>query len=178
MEADFLLVQKMKQGDDGAVEIFVKKYYPKILRYCRYHLPDSACAEDVTQESFEKFFRSLGGYRHYGKAGSYLYAIAANACRDQARKRRELTADMADEILVAAAGAADNTANAAVRLDVDAALLKLPEELRQVAVLFFCLDVKQREIAKILNIGLPLVKYRVKRSRELLAAALEKEGYR
>ena len=85
---------------------------------------------------------------------------------------------MADEILVAAAGAADNTANAAVRLDVDAALLKLPEELRQVAVLFFCLDVKQREIAKILNIGLPLVKYRVKRSRELLAAALEKEGYR
>lgn len=176
MEADFLLVQKMKQGDDGAVEIFVKKYYPKILRYCRYHLADPACAEDVTQETFEKFFCSLGDYRHYGKAGNYLYAIAANACRDHARKKREPAADMADEFFVAAAGSADNTAGVAGRLDVDAAIQGLPEELRQVAVLFFCLDVKQREIAKILNIGLPLVKYRVKRARELLAATLEREG--
>lgn len=176
MEADFLLVQKMRQGDDGAVECFVKKYYPKILRYCRYHLTNSGDAEDVAQETFEKFFRNLSAYRHYGKAGSYLYAIAANACRDHGRKKREQAVDMPEDFCNDATVWADNTANVAVRLDVDAALSRLPEELRQVAVLFFCLGVKQREIAKILNIGLPLVKYRVKRARELLAAALEKEG--
>lgn len=35
---------------------------------------------------------------------------------------------------------------------------------------------KQREIAKILGIGLPLVKYRIRKARELLAQFLRKEA--
>lgn len=60
-------------------------------------------------------------------------------------------------------------------LDVQRALGYLPKEVRETAVLFFIQGRKQREIANILGIGLPLVKYRVKRAKELLAAYLEKE---
>ena len=42
-------------------------------------------------------------------------------------------------------------------------------------ILFFFQEVKQTEIAKILGIGLPLVKYRIKRAKELLAVYLGKE---
>ena len=62
-----------------------------------------------------------------------------------------------------------------LRLDVHMALDKLPPELKDVTILFFFQEVKQKEIARILNIGLPLVKYRIKRSKELLAAYLGKE---
>ena len=62
-----------------------------------------------------------------------------------------------------------------LRLDVHQALEKLPTELREVTILFFFQEVKQKEIAKILNIGLPLVKYRIKRAKELLAGYLGKE---
>ena len=38
MDPDLLLLQRMKRGDDAAIEEFVRKYYPKILQYCHYHL--------------------------------------------------------------------------------------------------------------------------------------------
>ena len=62
-----------------------------------------------------------------------------------------------------------------LRMDVRLALEKLPPDLKEVTILFFFQEVKQREIAKILGIGLPLVKYRIKRAKELLAGYLGKE---
>lgn len=62
-----------------------------------------------------------------------------------------------------------------VRMDIRLALEKLPRELREVTILFFFQGVKQKEIARILGISLPLVKYRIKRAKELLAVYLGKE---
>ena len=63
-----------------------------------------------------------------------------------------------------------------LRMDVHLALEQLPQELREVTILYFFQEVKQREIAKILGISLPLTKYRLKRAKELLACYLGKEG--
>ena len=49
----------------------------------------------------------------------------------------------------------------------------LPEEIREVAILFFFQEWKQREIAEQLQITLSLVKYRIGRARELLQKELE-----
>ena len=76
MDTDILLIQKMRMGDERAVELFVEKYFSRILRYCRSHIGDPIYAEDMTQETFVRFFRTLPQYRHYGKAANYLYAIA------------------------------------------------------------------------------------------------------
>ncbi len=102
MDIDDLLVLKMRGGDEKALETFVEKYYPAILRYCRLHIDDYGYAEDMAQETFARFFRTLRQYRHYGKAANYLYAIAANACRDYYRqsKNRELpTEQLPDQLL-------------------------------------------------------------------------------
>lgn len=102
MDRDDLLVLKMRGGDEKALETFVEKYYPAILRYCRLHIDDYGYAEDMAQETFARFFRTLRQYRHYGKAANYLYAIAANACRDYYRqsKNRELpTEQLPDQLL-------------------------------------------------------------------------------
>ena len=97
MDADFLLLRRMRQGDEDAIEEFVRKYYPLILRYCRLHLPDTDEAEDVTQEAFARFFRTLPQYQHYGKAANYLYVIAGNLCRDSFKKIRPLPLDEVPE---------------------------------------------------------------------------------
>jgi len=62
MDGDFLLLHRMQNGDDQAIESFVRKYYPKILRYCHLHIKDSGFAEDLTQETFARFFRTLHQY--------------------------------------------------------------------------------------------------------------------
>ena len=51
MDVDFLLIRKMKQGDDDAFDTFVRKYYDDILKYCSYHCSDAEYAEDLTQET-------------------------------------------------------------------------------------------------------------------------------
>ena len=62
-----------------------------------------------------------------------------------------------------------------IRLDIEQAVRKLPEELREVAILSFFQELKQREIAELLQIKLSLVKYRIGRAKELLIKELEVE---
>lgn len=168
MDPDLRLLQRMNRGDDEAIETFVRKYYPQILKYCHYHLRDTHYAEDAAQEVFARFFSSLDRYRHYGKAANYLYVIAGNLCKDHHRKRQELPLDALPDSPV--------QTDLDTRLDLEGAFRSLPQELQAVAVLFFLQERKQGEIAKILGIGLPLVKYRVRKAREHLAAYLRKEA--
>lgn len=156
----------MRSGDEDAVEAFVRAHYPAILKYCR--IRAGGWAEDAAQETFARFFASFDRYRHFGKARNYLYVIAGNVCRDWARRGREISLAEPPE-----RGAEDG--DAALRIDVSRALGALPPELREAAVLYFAQGLKQREIARILDIGLPLVKYRVRRAREKLIELL-KEG--
>ncbi len=171
MDSDLRLIRQMKNGDESAVEAFVRKYYPMVLRYCRLHIRDRGHAEDATQETFERFFRHFDRYRHCGKAANYLYVIAANLCRDYYADKDEVAVETPES----AACAAEDIEG---RLDAQAALASLPPEIRETAVLFFCQELTQREIAKLLGIGLPLVKYRVRRARALLRAYFGEEGER
>ena len=67
MYNDFLLIRKMKQGDDNAFDLFVHKYYQEILSYCHHHCFDKTYAEDLTQETFIRFFTRLPDYHYKGK---------------------------------------------------------------------------------------------------------------
>ncbi len=162
MDADFLLLHRMKHGDDQAIEDFVRKYYPMILRYCHLHIQDTGYAEDLTQETFTRFFRTLSQYQHYGKAANYLYVIAGNLCRDYHKKTEVIPMEELPEQPVYPMETLD------LRLDVHRALALLPPELREVTILYFFQELKQKEIARILGISLPLVKYRIRRAKELL----------
>lgn len=169
MDADFFLVQKMKNGDEDAVETFVRKYYPVIQKYCNYHTWDRQKAEDLTQETFMRFFASLGGYQHRGKAVHYLYVIAGNLCRDSRRGRTELPFEDLSDI------AEDPIEQAEERLQIEAALQKLPQELQEVIILHYFQNLKLKEIAEILQIGLPLVKYRTGRAKKEMKKYLGEE---
>lgn len=169
-DPDFLLIQKMRMGDEKAVGSFVTKYYANIFKYCQLHIDDYGYAQDMTQETFARFFRSLKQYQHYGKAVNYLYVIASHVCTDYYRKKKvipnEVLTDEMPDAPDTAAGDPD------LRLTVQAALERLPKELRETAILYFIQEQKQKDIARILGIQLSLVKYRIRRARELLSRYL------
>ena len=71
-------------GDPDALEVLVRKEYPAILRYCRWHLPDEQMAQDAAQETFLKAVRYLDGCADFqGAFRPFLYRIAHNVCIDQ-----------------------------------------------------------------------------------------------
>ena len=63
--------------------------------------------------------------------------------------------------------------DAEVRMDIERAVDRLPEELKETAILFFFQELKQKDIAELLDIKLSLVKYRVSRAKKLLSEYLE-----
>lgn len=169
MDKDFLLVIKMKNGDEEAMEQFVRQYYAKILQYCNYHSNDRTQAEDLTQETFARFFAALAGYSHIGKAIHYLYVIARNVCIDFCNRPLEMTLQDISE------PCENPLENVDGKIDMERALQKLPEELREVVILHYFQKLSLRETAGILGIGLPLAKYRLKRAKEALRDLLGKE---
>lgn len=174
MDADLFTIRKMKQGDDAAFDAFVRKYYGDILKYCTFHCADRKEAEDLTQETFVRFFAKLSEYRYQGKTKNYLYTIAANLCKNAFAKRAPLTAE--EETLEALGERAADAENAATtHLLLEWALGQLPPEQREVVILHYYQDLKQREIAEILEIGLPLVKYRLRQAKLRLSELIGKE---
>lgn len=172
MDLDFLLLQRIKKSDEDATEIFVTKYYKAIFKYCFIHIQDYGYAQDLAQNTFMKFFGNLDRYNHYGKALNYLYVIASNECKDYYRKNKELLMeDTIEEKHIS--NNYETFEKTEIKMEVENALEKLPDELKEVAILFFFQNIKQKEIAKILGIGLSLVKYRVSKAKRLLSEYLK-----
>ena len=167
MDADFLLIRKIEKGNEQAMDQFVLKHYPQIYQYCLLRVRDHGYAEDLTQETFLKFFQAFERYKHYGKALNYLYVIAGNLCKDHFRKEGRMEVyEMSEEIAVEHMGQVEK------RMEIYEALDKLPEEIREVVILFFFQEISQKEIARMMGIKLSLVKYRVSKAKELLSKYL------
>lgn len=63
----------------------IEELYDKIYRYCYYRLHNQELAEDITQETFLRWFAS-DTYRDRNQTLQYLYTIARNLCIDEARR--------------------------------------------------------------------------------------------
>ena len=175
MDVDFLLLMKMKQGEEDAFDKFIRKYYEEILKYCTYYCFDSEYARDLTQETFLRFFANLSAYQYCGKTKNYLYTIAGNLCKNYYKKKKEDVMDK--EGLQAKAGAAaDPFAGVLDQMEMQAALAGLSEEFREVLILYYFQELKLKEIAGVLGIGLPLVKYRMRQAKQQLKEFFERRG--
>ena len=174
MNIDFLLIQKMKRGDESAFDIFVRKHYEEILKYCSYHCLDASYAEDLTQETFLHFFERLSDYRYMGKTRNYLYTIAGNLCRNYYKKIKESLFGESSMEVQNNSGLPE-TDKILNQITIETALNSLPEELREVIILYYFQGLKLAEISHTLRIGLPLVKYRIKQARKRLEGLLREE---
>ena len=155
--------------DSEPLRLLYQAYYREIYLYLYSLCRNPETAEDLTQETFARFFRTLSQYQHYGKAANYLYVIAGNLCRDYHKRPGDIPMEELPEQPVYQMEVLD------LRLDVHRALEQLPPELLEVTILYFFQELKQKEIARILGVGLPLVKYRIRRAKELLEQLIGKE---
>ena len=59
----------------------ISEQYEKIYRYCYFKVNNRCLAEDLTQETFLRYFAQTS-YVHRAKRLAYLYTIARNLCID------------------------------------------------------------------------------------------------
>jgi RNA polymerase sigma factor (sigma-70 family) len=106
-------VDKIRQGDGQAWSDFVSRYQGRLLRFARAKLPQRADAEDVVQETFIAFLRSIGRYRGECDLETYLFALMRRKIIDSYR-----SAGARKVCLIQDAGEPDSDEPASDLLDV------------------------------------------------------------
>jgi RNA polymerase sigma-70 factor (ECF subfamily) len=77
-KVDDLLIQRFCDGDLSAFEVLVTKYQRRIAAQINAAVRNAAVAEELTQETFLRAYRSLPGFRFESAFSTWLCAIARN----------------------------------------------------------------------------------------------------
>lgn len=170
---DRSLLERIRRGDtEGAEELF-ERYAPALLRFADRMLCDRDSAEEVTQEVFVKVISRAHQYDGRAAVSSWLFAIAANACRDRRRRDRRapvVPLDAIADLPARGEGVESRLAGRQRRDAVRRALESLSGEQREALILARYHGLPYAEIARVLGISVGAVKTRIFRAVESLKA--------
>jgi RNA polymerase sigma-70 factor (ECF subfamily) len=150
------------------VSIDIEEQYDKIYRYCYYKTGNATLAEDLTQETFLKYFVQ-NSYMEYGKKLAYLYTIARNLCIDSFRKKQP--EKLADEL-----PDTDFIERLELRNTIRQALKILPEQEQELLLFRYANELSVGEIAAITGISRFAVYRRIKSALASLKNLLGEEN--
>lgn len=175
---DATLTRAAQAGDRAALEQLLRRHHDRIYAICRRLAGNDADALDATQEALIAISRGLPRFHGRAKFTTWAYRVATNAALDELRRRgRRPTPGLPDaEDRHPSGAAADDPAEMTIRLDLDAALAKLPEEFRAPVVLRDVAGCDYAEIGVILRIPPGTVRSRIARGRSRLAEAMRANG--
>ncbi len=169
-----LVARVLVEDDTHAYSELVRRHQSVVRGLLRQLTrPDFSLADDLAQETFLRAYRSLASFRGEAKFTTWLYRIAYNVFKAEARRRRELVG--LDEF-EHAAEPDPAAANPALRHDLTHALGQLPLPERTAVVLCCQNGLTHEEASRVLEIPLGTVKTNVLRGREKLKHALAAWG--
>lgn len=152
---------------EALLEEWMNAYEDAVLRLCIMCLNDLSMAEDALQDTFLKVWRGM--HRFQARGGSsvktWIMRIAINTCKDYRRSAwlRHVDATHPPENLPPALQPVTETQRE-LFLDV----MALPDQCRQVILLYYYQDMTMEETARTLGISRPAVARRLKKAYDLL----------
>jgi RNA polymerase sigma-70 factor (ECF subfamily) len=172
------LAEAAQAGDERALDQLLRRHVDRLHGLCRRMLGSDADADDATQEGLIAIAKGLAAGRFDGRSsfGTWAYRVTTNACLDELRRRGRRAGAASDEQLERAladsVAAPGPDAAVAARLDVEAALARLPLDFRAPVVLRDLCGLDYAEIAEVLSIAPGTVRSRIARGRAALAPLL------
>ena len=169
----------LKRARAGDAEPLLKAWEPRIYRFGLRMCGDEDSAREVLQETLLAAFRGLHQFRGDAALSTWLYSLARSFC---IRQRRTRTTDpLGSDDHEDEAPRPDSVAHAReLGLVLQAALLSLSDDHREVVVLKDVEGLSAEEIARVLQEDVAAVKIRLHRARselrERLRAVLEPGG--
>lgn len=147
----------------------LQEQYDKIYKYCYFKVKNEHVAEDLTQETFLKYFEQ-NTYINKGKLLAYLYTIAKNKCIDYYKKTNHIELN---ENLISK----DDLDGKLINLALKQAIQRLPDELIEIIFLRFSNELAINEIALFLEISRFAVNRKIKKALKLLKSELREEDF-
>ncbi len=161
----------------GNIEVFrelIKRYESRVAATVIGMLGRCAEAEDVGQETFIRFYNSLGNFRGESSIGTYLTRIAINLSLNELkkRKRRSMLFQAEPEEGFDVRDAHASSEYSGEREIVQCAIQKLEPKSRSIIVLRLLDGYSTEETAEILNVPVGTVLSRLFRAQQKLKKIL------
>jgi RNA polymerase sigma factor (sigma-70 family) len=158
---------------DEDFERLFEEHAGPLLGFLVYRVGDRALAEDVLATAFERALRARRRFdRRKASEKTWLYAIALNCLKDEAR-RRSAEARALEGAAVSPVEPRAWTADIEDREMLGAALGELAPEEREAVALRFGADLTVPEIARLLGVSLTTAEGRVYRALRKLRERLD-----
>ena len=159
----------------GTFEEEMLALLPRLRRFARSLTRDLPDADDLCQLAVERALKSRDQWQPGTRLDAWMYRIMRNSWIDEARartRRAQTFAPEEDGIDVGDDGHEAIERNVAIS-EVDRAMAKLPDELREVIALVLVEGLAYKEAAEILDIPMGTLTSRLVRGRQALVQMLE-----
>jgi RNA polymerase sigma factor (sigma-70 family) len=159
---------------DEAFERLYAEHAQPLYAFLSYRTGDRVLAEDLLADTFERALRARRRFdRRKASEKTWLYAIALNRLRDQARRRGSETKALERVAVGVSAGSDGGIEEIADRDLVGRGLSTLSEDEREAIALRFGGDLTVPEIARLTKEPLTTVEGRVYRALRKLREAID-----
>ena len=137
----------------------IEEQYDKIYHYCYFKIYDKQLAQDITQETFLRFYK-------------HLYTIARNLCIDEFRKKAiESLENFQDEAIY------DPCEEWVDNLILRTIIQKMPLEEQELIFLRYVNEMSITSICSIMGISRFAIYRKLSKSLKWLKQELRKEGF-
>ncbi|MGI6413797.1 MAG: RNA polymerase sigma factor [Syntrophomonadaceae bacterium] len=180
--SDERLVRLTLDGDLSAFEELVNRYKNRIFAIVYRMVAQYQEAEDITQDVFLTVFEKLNLFDPEKTFAPWIYRIATNTTISMLRKKKKVITLNFDESYGKPNMHYPDEAidpqlafeNLELREEISAAIMELPESYRTIITLRYQFELKNQEIADILNISKENVEVKVHRARKALRSIVLK----
>jgi RNA polymerase sigma-70 factor, ECF subfamily len=167
---DLADVVRCLEGDHAAFRNLVDRYHRPFFTFALRVLGNREEASDAVQTAFVKVFENLATFDRGRRFFSWAYRILVNECFNVRRAQRP--SERIDPNLASDSSPLEDFERKERRRQVQAAILELPVEYRDVIVLHYFSGLAYEEISDTLGVPQKTVKSRLYTARQRLATAL------
>lgn len=170
---DHIYIDQILNGDANAFAIVVDRYKNLVFTLTLRMLKNREEAEEASQDTFIKVFKSLHSFKGESKFSTYIYRVAYNTCLDRIKKNKKYQNDVAiDEFTEHQVMTIDNALNTLTETEyqksIKDCIALLPEMDGFLLTLYYFEDLSLTEIATVVNLEANTIKVKLFRSRKKL----------
>ncbi len=177
---DDIIINKILAGDANLFTVLVDRYKDLVFTLGLRMLKNREEAEEVSQDTFIKVYRSLNKFKGDSKFSTWIYKVAYNSCLDQIKKNKKHQNNVEiNEYSQHQIKTIDNAFDVLVEEErnqiIQDCMNLLPSEDSFLLTLYYFEEQSLEEIANIVGLTANNVKVKLFRSRKKLASILKEQ---
>lgn len=168
-------ITRAASGDRAAQAALVNRTMPVVFRVAYRMLQDRAEAEDVTQETFLRAWKTLPDWQPRAKFSTWACTVALNLCRDRLRKKKPVLMDELPERVDTGLQPDQALASQQAQDNITDKIAALPERQREALTLCALEGMTNIEAAATMDVSVRALESLLARARRSLRASLSAE---